>query len=164
MMELAAAIPLDGHDYSNFRTAVGKLIFKALGRPDMQLAIQQLSTQVFNLTTESKPAVKQLIRCLKGRHNICLRLEPLVTQIGPEIRQRAKASRDINVHGVTMRNQRLKQFLRSRELVLRSQCLRELLGLADFKELHCNVSVHLEMDSDAARHTLQRRTGRTQAH
>ena len=27
VMELASATPLDGHDYSNFRTAVGKLIF-----------------------------------------------------------------------------------------------------------------------------------------
>ena len=35
-MELAAATPLDGHDYSNFRTAVGKLIFMAPWRLDMQ--------------------------------------------------------------------------------------------------------------------------------
>ena len=49
----------------------------------MQFAIQQLSTQVFNPTSESKRAVKHLIRYLKGRHNTCLRLEPLVTQIGP---------------------------------------------------------------------------------
>ena len=44
-VELASAILLDGHDYSNFRTAVGKLIFMAPWRPDMQLAIQQLSRQ-----------------------------------------------------------------------------------------------------------------------
>ena len=36
VMELASATPLDGHDYSNFRTAVGKLIFMANWRPDMQ--------------------------------------------------------------------------------------------------------------------------------
>ena len=29
VMDLASAVPLDGHDYSNFRTAVGKLIFMA---------------------------------------------------------------------------------------------------------------------------------------
>ena len=29
VMELASATPLDGHDHSNFRTAVGKLIFMA---------------------------------------------------------------------------------------------------------------------------------------
>ena len=40
MMELASAILLDGHDYFNFRTAVGKLIFMAPWRPDMQFAIQ----------------------------------------------------------------------------------------------------------------------------
>ena len=59
VMELASATPLDGHDYSNFRTAVGKLIFMAPWRPDMQFAIQQLSTQVLNPTTESKRAAKQ---------------------------------------------------------------------------------------------------------
>ena len=40
----------------------------------MQLGIQQLSTQVLKTTTQSKRAVKQLIRYLKGT---CLRLEPL---------------------------------------------------------------------------------------
>ena len=33
VMELESATPLDGYDYSNFRTAVGKLIFKAPWRP-----------------------------------------------------------------------------------------------------------------------------------
>ena len=53
VMELATAILLDGHDHSNFGTAVGKRIFLAPWRPDMQFAIQQLSTQVLNPTTES---------------------------------------------------------------------------------------------------------------
>ena len=66
VMELASAIPLGGHDYSNFRTAVGKLIFMAPWRPDMQFAIRQQSTQVVNPTTESKRAVKPLIQNLKG--------------------------------------------------------------------------------------------------
>ena len=60
-MELASATPLDGREYSNFRTAVGKLITMAPWRPDMQFPIQQLSTQVLNPTTESRRAVKQLI-------------------------------------------------------------------------------------------------------
>ena len=66
VMELASATPLDGHDYSNFRTAFGKNSTMAPWRPDMQFAIQQLSTQVINPTTESKRAVK----------HTCLRLEP----------------------------------------------------------------------------------------
>ena len=38
-----------------------------------------------------------------------------------------------------------------------SACAGELLGLAElFKKLHKDVSVRLEMDSDSARHTLQR--------
>ena len=48
VMELASATPLSGHDHSNFRTAVGKLIFMAPWKPDVQFAIQQLSTQVLN--------------------------------------------------------------------------------------------------------------------
>ena len=75
-MEQASATPLDGHEYSNSRTAVGKLIFMAPWRPDMQFSIQQLSTQVLNPTTESRRAVKQLIRYLKGTQHACLRLEP----------------------------------------------------------------------------------------
>ena len=76
VMELASAVPLDGHGYSNFRTAVGQLIFMAPWIPDMQFAIQQLSTQVLNPTTESKRAVKQFMRYLKGTQHTSLRLEP----------------------------------------------------------------------------------------
>ena len=44
------------------------------------------------------------------------------------------------------------------EFYAASACAGELLGLAElFKELHYNVSVRLEMDSDSARHILQRR-------
>ena len=76
VMELPSATPVDSHDYSNFRTAVGKLIFMAPWRPDMQFAIQQQSTHVLNPTTESKRAVKQLIRYFKGTQQTCLRHEP----------------------------------------------------------------------------------------
>ena len=62
VMEFASAVLLDCHDHCNFRKAVGKLIFMAPCRPDMQFAIQQQSTQVLNPTTEGKRAVKQLIR------------------------------------------------------------------------------------------------------
>ena len=41
----------------------------------MQFAIQQLSTQVLDPTAESKRAVKQLARYLKGTQHTCLRLE-----------------------------------------------------------------------------------------
>ena len=39
VMELASATHLDGHDFSNFRTAVGKLILMVPWRPDMQFVI-----------------------------------------------------------------------------------------------------------------------------
>ena len=178
VMELASATPLDGHDCSNFRTPVGKLIFKAPWRPDMQFVIQQLSTQVLNSTTESKRAVKQLIRYLKSTQHTCLRLEPremvqkgLLELVGrcdsdwagdSATRQSVKGYL-CDVQNVTICIRSLKQTAISlssceAEFYAASACARELLGLAElFKELHCKVSVRLEMDSDSARHILQRR-------
>ena len=137
-MELASPTPLDGHDYSNFRTAVGKLIFMAPRRPDMQFAIQQLSTKVLNPTTESKRAEKQLVRYLKGTQHTCLRLEPremvqkgLLELVGRSDLDWASDSATCqsvtgyhcDVQNVTMCNRSLKQTAISLR-VPRSQCLR----------------------------------------
>ena len=68
-----------------------------------------------------------------------------------------------DVQNVTMCNQSLKQSAISlssceTEFYAASACGGALLGLAElFKELHYNVSVRLEMDSDSARHNLQHR-------
>ena len=68
-----------------------------------------------------------------------------------------------NVQGVTMCNRSLKQTATNlssceAEFYAASACAGEVLGLAElFKELHYNVSVRLEMDSDSARHIPQRR-------
>ena len=179
VMGLASETPLDGHDHSNFRTAVGKLIFMAPFGPDMQFAIKQLSTHALNPTTESKRAVKKLIRYLKGTQHTCLRLEPrgvvqkgLLELVGRSYSDQAgdSATRQSG-HGiyhrdaqnVTMCNRSLKRTAISlssceAEFYAASACAGELLGLAElFKELHYNVSVRLEMDSDSARHILQRR-------
>ena len=66
-MELASATPLDGHDYSNFRTAVGKLIFMAPWRQAMQFAIQQLSTRVLNLH-DREQARSETVDTISQRH------------------------------------------------------------------------------------------------
>ena len=84
VMELASATPLDGHDYSNFRTAVGKLIFTASWRPDMQFAIQQLSTQVLHPTTESKLAGRAVPVALCPIFSAC-GWEPFPTTMDPHI-------------------------------------------------------------------------------
>ena len=178
VMELASATPLDGIDYSNFRPAVGTLTFMAPWKPDMHFAIQQLSTQVLNPTTESKPLVKQLIRYLKGTQHSCLRLEPremvqtgvleLVGRsdsdwAGDSATHQSVTGYYCDVQNVTMCNRSLKQTAISlssceAEFYAASACAGELLGLAElFKELHYKVSVRLEMDSDSARHILQRR-------
>ena len=178
VMELASGTPPDGHDFYNFRTAVGKLIFMAPWRPDMQFAIHQLSTQVLNPTTESKRAVKQLMRYLKGTQHTCLRLEPremvqtgLLEHVGrsdsdwalDSVTRKSVTGYHCNVQEVRMCNRRLKQTAVSlssceAEFYAASACAGELLGLTEFfKELHYKVSVRLEMDSDSARHILQRR-------
>ena len=144
----------------------------------MQFAIQQLSTQVFNPTTESKRAVKQLIRYLKCTQHTCLRLEPremvqtgLVELFGrtdsdwagDSATRQSVTGYHCDVQNVTMCNRSLKQTAISlsaceAEFYAASACAGELLGLAElFKELHYKVSVRLEMDSDSARHILQRR-------
>ena len=110
---------------------------------DMQFAIQQLYTQVLNPTTESKRALKQLIRYLKGTQHTCLRLEPseMVQKglleivgrsnsdwAGDSATRQSVTGYHCDVQNVTMCNRSLKQnsdqsqFMRSR--VLRSQCLR----------------------------------------
>ena len=161
-MELASAIPLDGHDYSNFLTAVGKLIFMEPWRPDMQFATQRLSTQVLNPTTESKRAVKQLLRYLEGTQHTGLRLEPrgmvqkglleIVCRsdsdwAGDSATRQSVTGYHCNVQNMTMCNRSLKQTgislsLCEAESYAASACAGELLGLAElFKELHYNVSV-----------------------
>ena len=178
-MELATAIPLDGHDHSNFRTAVGKLIFMESWRPDMQFAIQQLATQVLNPTTVSKRAVKQMIRYLKGTHSTCPRLEPHMTVqkgllelvgrrdsdwAGDSAKRHSVTGYHCNVQGVTMCSRNLKQTAISlssceAEFHAASAFAGELLELAElFKELHYNVSVRLEwIQIRSVRHSLQRR-------
>ena len=118
---------------------------------------QQLSTHVLNPTTESKRAVKQLIRYLKGAQHTCLRLEPrgmvqtglleLVGRsdsdwAGDSATRQSVTGYHCNVQGVTMCNRSLKQAaisLSSCEAEFRaaSACAGELLRLAElFKELH----------------------------
>ena len=144
----------------------------------MQFAIQQPTTQVLNPTTESKRAVKQLLRYLKGTPHTCLRLEPrgmvqkglleLVGRsdsdwAGDSATRQSVTGYHCNVQGVSMCNRGLKQTAISlssceAEFYAASACGGQLLGLAElFKELHHNVSVRLEMDSDSARHIQQRR-------
>ena len=132
-------------------------------------------TQALNTTTESKRAVKQLIRYLKGTQHTCLRLEMVQTGLlelvgrsdsdwaGDSATRQSVTGYYYDVQNVTMCNRILKQTAVSlssceAEFYAASACARELLGLAElFKELHYKVSVRLEMDSDSARHILQRR-------
>ena len=122
--------------------------------------------------------MKKLIRFLEGTHNTCLRLEPHMTVqkglLGLVGRSDSDWARDSAtrhrvtgchciVQGVTTCKRSMRQTAISlssceAEFYAASACAGELLGLAEpFKELHYNVSVRLEMDSDSARHILQPR-------
>ena len=111
-----------------------------------------------------------------AQHN-CLRLEPHMTvQIGmnelvgrsdsdwagDSATRQSVTGYHCNFQEVMLCNRSLKQTAISlssceAEFNAGSLCAGKLLGLAElFKELHCNVSVHLELDSDSARHILQR--------
>ena len=186
VMELASAIPLDGHDYFNFRTAVGKLIFMAPWRPDMQFAIRQLSTQVVNPTTESKRAVKQLIQYLKGTQHTSLRLEPrgmvqkgLLELVGridsdwagdsatrqsvTEISLQCAGRDDVQQKSEADSNQ--SQFMRGR--VLRFQCLRRRTS-GTRRSLQGTAPQPSSSSRDGFRsrttHSTAQRTRRTQAY
>ena len=154
-------------------------------RPVVQFAIQQLSTQVLNPTTESKRALKQLIRYLKGTEDTCLRREPremvqeglleLVGQgdsdwAGDSATRKSVTGYHCNVQNVTMCNWSLNQTAISlssceAEFYAASACAGELLGFAElFKELHHDVAVRLEMDSDSASISAAQETRWTQTH
>ena len=134
--------------------------------------------QVLNPTTQSKRAVKQLIRYLKGTQHSCLRLEPremvqtglleLVGRsdsdwVGDSATRQSVTGFHCDVQNVKMCNRSLKQTAISlssckAEFHAASAYAGEMLGLAElFKELHYKVSVRIEMDSDSASHILQRR-------
>ena len=110
----------------------------------MQFAIRQLSTQVLHPTTESKRAVKQLIRYHKGTHNTCLRLEPhnlgqkgmieLVGRIdsdwaGDSSTRQSFTGYPCNVQVVMLCNRSLKQ-----TAISRSSCEAELYATPVFAQ------------------------------
>ena len=122
--------------------------------------------------------MKQLIRYLKGTQHTCVGLEPrelvqtglleLVGRsdsdwAGDSATRQSVTGYHHDVQNVTMCNRSLKQTAISlsfceAEFYASGACAGEQLGLAElFKELHHKVSVRLEMDSDSARHILQRR-------
>ena len=104
-VELATAIPLDGHDYSNFRTAVGKLTFMATWGPDMQIR-HSTTIHTSRQSHNRKQARSETIATItpQSTRNTGLRLEKhnsiqkgirlnslvVVTQIGQDPLQRAK--------------------------------------------------------------------------
>ena len=119
-----------------------------------------------------------MIRYLKGAQHTCLRPEPRVMvqtgllelvgrsdsdSAGDSATRPSVTGYHCDVQNVTMCNRSLNRTAISlssceAEFYEASACARELLELAElFKELRYKVSVRLEMDSDSARHFLQRR-------
>ena len=127
-----------------------------------------------NYPHKSKRAVNQLLRNLKCTQHTCLRLGPrgmvqtglleFVGRSDPDwagdsATRQGVTGYQCDVQNVTMCNRSLKQTAISlssceAEFYAASACAEEFLGLAElFKELHCNVSSRLEMDSDSDSNT-----------
>ena len=142
----------------------------------MQFAIQQLFTQVLNPTTESKRAVKQLIRYLKGTQHTCLRFEPremvqtglleLVGRSGSDwtgdsaTRQRLKGYH-CDVQNVTMRNRSLKRqrtvSVHAKQSSTQPVLAQENCWDSQNSSRNFTATFPFAVDSDLARHILQRR-------
>ena len=152
-------------------------------RPDMQFAIQHLSTLVLNPTAESQRAVKQLIFTSKARNTLVVVLNraewfkkgllELVGRVdsdwaGDSVTRQSLTGYHCSVHCVTMCNQSPEQTAISRsareaEFYAASAVEGEFLGLGElFKDLHNNV-FSVEMDSDSARHSTAQVTRETLA-
>ena len=131
-----------------------------------------MPTQVLNPPTESKRAVKQLLRYLKGMPVRKRMIEPNGRSdsdwAGDSSTRQSVTSNNCNLQGVMLSNRSLNQTAISpssceAEHYAAGACAVELLGLAElFKELYHKVSVHLEMDPDCARQVLER--GGPEAH
>ena len=106
-MELASAIPLDGHKYSNFRTAVGKLIFmppletrhairhpKTIHTSPQSNNREQARSETVGISKARNTLVFVLNRA-EWFKKVCWNSLVVVPQIWPAIQQRAKALRDI---------------------------------------------------------------------
>ena len=143
----------------------------------MQFAIQQLSTQVLT-THDREQARSETVDTISQRHattlvfvlnrakwfkKVCWNGRGDSDSAGDSARRQSVTGYHCDVQNVTLCNRSLKQTAISlssceADFHAASACAGELLGLAElFKKLHKDVSVRLEMDSDSARHTLQRR-------
>ena len=77
-----ADAPSTDSEHSEFRTAVGKLLWLAFVRPDCSYAVKELNRDVKSNTFESLAKLKHLLRYLSGSKPSVLRLRPSQTLSG----------------------------------------------------------------------------------
>ena len=86
---------LDSDEYKIFRTAIGKLMWLALVRPDINFATQEMARTVQSPTSEHLAALKHLLRYLAGTCNCGLMLKPTHVLPKPSV---AKTSLEIHTY------------------------------------------------------------------
>ena len=174
VLEHASAIPLDGHDHSNFRTAVGKLIFTVTletrhairhpttihTSPQSHNREQARSETVDTISQKARNTPVFVLNRAEWFQNGLLELVGRRDSdwTGDSATCQSVTEYHCNVLCHCLKQTGISLSSCEAEFYAASACAGELLGLAElFKELHYNVSVRLEMDSDSARHIPQRR-------
>ena len=70
---------LDSEDHSIYRTAVGRLLWVSLIRPDIAFAVKELARNVQGPTVENQHQLKHLLRYISKTMNYALQIRPTVT-------------------------------------------------------------------------------------
>ena len=74
-----ATEPLSSEEHKRYRTAVGKLLWLALVRPDLAYGTKELSRDLTAPTQESVAKLKHLLRYVNGTKDFVQRLRPAMT-------------------------------------------------------------------------------------
>ena len=74
-----ATEPLSSEEHKCYRTAVGKLLWLALVRPDLAYGTKELSRDLIAPTQESVAKLKHLLRYVNGTKDFVQRLRPAMT-------------------------------------------------------------------------------------
>ena len=173
------AQPLDAAAHKTYRTAVGKLLFIAHQRPDIQFAVNALARQVAAPTTHDDKSLRHLARYLVGTQSRVQMLVPMRPSLPKGtlllqgfsdadwatdlVDRRSVSGFALQLCGVTLLTSSKKQSAIAlssceAELYAIASCAKELLGVRTLLlELGFQVVARLGTDSEAARAVAGRR-------
>ena len=160
---------LSAEQHKQYRTVVGKLLFLANERPDMQYIVKELSRSVKGPTVHDEARLKRACRYLLWSRDVCLQLHP-VNDAWPETaavvgftdsdwakdpkERRSTSGGVLQVYGATVLTYSRTQPVISlssaeSELYALSSLVGEARGLVQFLE-ELGTSVHLEVHCDSS--------------